>query len=119
MLPPVLLILPPVVGRWAMVIAVYAFPYARAKGLGGYFRDGLGLPQVITATGIVLVGIALAARQFVPVVMTMVIGSLTVVFVGRWAAGRLGCGLTGDVYGALCELTELLCLLGLSLWASG
>jgi cobalamin synthase len=36
------------------------------------------------------------------------------VLVGRWAAGRLGGGLTGDVYGALCELTELVCLIGLS-----
>ena len=36
--------------------------------------------------------------------------------VGRWAAARLGGGLTGDVYGALCELTEFCSLLWLLLF---
>ena len=30
---------------------------------------------------------------------------------GGWAARRLGGGLNGDVYGAICELSELICLL--------
>ncbi|NLF74585.1 MAG: adenosylcobinamide-GDP ribazoletransferase, partial [Chloroflexi bacterium] len=29
-----LLILPPIIGRWAMVLAVYYFPYARSSGTG-------------------------------------------------------------------------------------
>lgn len=51
--------------------------------------------------------------------IVFVVGGVTVFAVGRWAARRLGGGTTGDVYGALCELTELACLLGLSLWANG
>ncbi|MEO1288406.1 MAG: adenosylcobinamide-GDP ribazoletransferase [Chloroflexota bacterium] len=31
---------------------------------------------------------------------------------------RLGGGITGDVYGALCEICEVLCLLGGVLWVS-
>ena len=45
----------------------------------------------------------------------LLVGWLLVMSVGHWAARRLNGGLTGDVYGALCELTELVTLLGLSL----
>src|SRR6266568_889116 len=49
-LSPVLLILPPVLGRWAMVLAAAGFPGARPSGLAAYFRDGLGRAQIIAAT---------------------------------------------------------------------
>lgn len=115
---PLLLVLPPLVGRWAMVIAVYSFPYARSSGLGGYFRDGLGRPQVIVATASALLAAAVIVDEALPLLVIFGIAGMTVFIVGRWAAKRLGGGLTGDVYGALCELTELGCLLGLMLWAS-
>jgi adenosylcobinamide-GDP ribazoletransferase len=113
---PELLILPPLLGRWLMVIAAYAFPYARAKGgLGSYFREGLGIAQVVVATLTMVL-----ALVFQPLVMVLIAGSVaTLVFAGtRWAAARLGGGLTGDVYGALCEFSELLCLIGL-VWIGG
>ncbi len=118
-LSPLLLVLPPMVGRWGMVIAVYSFPYARASGLGGYFRNGLGRQQVILATAIALLAAAASAREVGPLLIAFMIGGVTVFAVGRWAAKRLGGGITGDVYGALCELIELGSLLGLSLWANG
>jgi adenosylcobinamide-GDP ribazoletransferase len=116
---PALLIAPPVAGRWAMVCAAYAYPYARRSGLGAYFRDGLGRGQVAVASAIALATIALTVRD--PLLILIVVGAaaLTAALFGRWAAQRLGGGLTGDVYGALCELTELLCLLGLSAWVNG
>jgi adenosylcobinamide-GDP ribazoletransferase len=118
-LSPLLLVLPPMVGRWGMVIAVYSFPYARASGLGVYFRDGLGRQQVIFATVIALTTAAAVAREVVPLLIAFTIGGVTVFAVGGWAVKRLGGGITGDVYGALCELIELGSLLGLSLWANG
>jgi adenosylcobinamide-GDP ribazoletransferase len=118
-LSPLLLVLPPMVGRWGMMIAVYSFPYARASGLGGYFRNGLGRQQVILATAIALLAAAASSREVGPLLIAFMIGGVTVFAVGRWAAKRLGGGITGDVYGALCELIELGSLLGLSLWANG
>jgi adenosylcobinamide-GDP ribazoletransferase len=118
-LPPHLLILPPIIGRWVMVCATYAYPYARQTGLGAYFRDGLGREQVVTATLIALIAVALIARDPLSVMIVVGVAVLAVTLIGGWAARRLGGGLTGDVYGALCELAELLCLLGLSVWASG
>lgn len=116
---PALLLLPPVLGRWGMVLAAYAFPYGRASGLGGYFKDGLGRVQVGIATGLMLVVVGLMAWLMTPWVIALVplVGGL-VWALGLWVMRRLGGGLTGDIYGALCELTELACLMGLSLWAS-
>jgi adenosylcobinamide-GDP ribazoletransferase len=117
---PVLFFLPPVIGRWAMVLAAWAFPYARAGGLGGYFRDGLGRAQVGAASALTLaITLTAAALTDGRVLVLPVIGLAVVAGAGRWAAARLNGGLTGDVYGALCELTELLCLIGMCEWADG
>ncbi|MBC7809719.1 MAG: adenosylcobinamide-GDP ribazoletransferase [Burkholderiales bacterium] len=113
---PLLLILPPIIGRWSMTLAAYAFPYARASGLGAYYRDGLGRAQVVTASLLTVAAVVLLAaitgdwRTFI----LLAIGPLVVVIFGRWSARRLGGGLTGDIYGAICELTELVCLLVLT-----
>ncbi len=108
---PLLLILPPVMGRWAMVLSAYFYPYARSAGIGAYFREGFGRAQLLVATVFVLV-IALPFGW--PSALIVLVAPLTVFVVGHWAAARLGGGLTGDVYGALCELTELVCLIMLS-----
>lgn len=117
-LPPLALITPPVAGRWAMVIAAYAFPSARPSGSGAYFRTGLGRTQVVIATLLALLicgALALADRR---ALIGLAAAPLVALGAGRWAAGRLGGGLTGDVYGTLCELTELVTLWGAILWAA-
>lgn len=106
--PIALLIIPPVLGRWAMVLAVYSFPYARTLGLGGFFRDGLGTLQVLMATGTAFVICA-----YCDTALLMITVFCFVWLFGKWASSRLGGGITGDVYGAICELTELLCLLAI------
>jgi adenosylcobinamide-GDP ribazoletransferase len=105
------LILPPVMGRWAMVLAASVFPYARGtSGVGGYYRQGLGRAQVMIA-GLVAVGTGLAYGW--PVALVIVVPLAVTGIIGRWASSRLGGGLTGDVYGAICEVTELAALLAL------
>jgi adenosylcobinamide-GDP ribazoletransferase len=120
--PPIWLIVPPVIGRWVMVLAVWGFPYARSSGMGGYFREGLGRPQVIAAsvfTAVALFGLGIIQRQMIPPLIGVWIGGSVLIGGGYWAKRRLGGGLTGDVYGAMCELSELLCVVGISLWANG
>jgi adenosylcobinamide-GDP ribazoletransferase len=104
---PVLLILPPVMGRWAMVLAVASFRYGRAAGLGSYFRAGFGRLQLVFAS---LCAVAIALAFGWPALLVIIVPPVTVTAAGSWATHRLGGGLTGDVYGALCELTELMCL---------
>ena len=109
-LAPELLILPPVLGRWAMVVAARHIPAVSGSGLGAQFRQGFGWPHVAiaTATGVLVAAYADA------LIMIPLILAFTLVF-GHWAARRLGGGINGDVYGAICELSELLCLLALSM----
>ena len=92
-----------VLARWAMVLALWRFPYARVAGAGAAFKRDLGWREVVVAaTGTVLVvltaGARAAAAGAVSVAATIVLG--------RSAESRLG-GLTGDVYGACGELTFL------------
>lgn len=113
---PVLLVAP-VFGRWVMTMAAWAFPYARASGMGGFFRDGLGRRQVAAAS-VVTVAVLAGASWWQPGLLVVgVLAAVTVLGLGHWAARRLGGGLTGDVYGALCEVTELFCLIGVGVWA--
>jgi len=108
-LPAALLILPPVLGRWVMVLAAWFFPYARQTGgIGGHFRQGLGGGQVVLASGVALGVVAWLS----PGALVALVGAAGLAL---WAARRLNGGLTGDVYGALCEVTELLTM-GALLW---
>jgi adenosylcobinamide-GDP ribazoletransferase len=103
------LCLAPVLGRWGMVVAVVAFPYARAEGLGRAMKDHAGWGQALLASAI-----AAAAAWFIGgqlgLIFLLLSGALMFV-TARFVLTRLP-GLTGDIYGALCELVEVLVLLG-------
>ena len=91
-----------------MALAVVIFPYARAEGLGRAMKDHAGWRQAVlaaaTAIGAsVLVADARSAAAFV-------LASAAAAAVAAFVLTRLP-GLTGDVYGAACELLETLTLL--------
>src|SRR5260221_3604282 len=115
-MPPAALLVPPIAGRWAMVLAVAAFPNVKATGLAASFRVGFGRAQwmIASLTAVFLI-IAFSFWLNILIIAVVAIVPLTVLIVGRWAAQRLGGGLTGDVYGAICELVELLCLIYLTI----
>ena len=100
------LLLAPVLGRWAMVLAMFAFPYAREQGLGRDIKDNLRLPHVVLASGITVAAALLDGwRGLAALVVTVTATLLLAVYLLR----RLP-GLTGDTYGALCEAAEALAL---------
>jgi adenosylcobinamide-GDP ribazoletransferase len=102
------LLLASVLGRWVLSIAIYAYPYAREKGLGRDMRDNVGWPQVALAT----VTTVLAAWLFTgwTGLLAFALAGIVLWLGANFILRRIP-GLTGDSYGALCELAELAVLL--------
>lgn len=101
------LLLAPVFGRWALSISIFVYPYARDKGLGRDMKDNVHWLQVIQATLITLLAAWLGAG-LTGLLAFLIAG--TVLWLGAGFILRHIPGLTGDSYGALCELVELITL---------
>ncbi len=93
-----------VFSRWAMVYAIARFPYARQEGLGLLYSMYTGKKELLLASACTFVIAAAVAGAA---------GLVILVLTWAWAY-CLGCrvsshlgGLTGDVYGAVAETTEL------------
>jgi adenosylcobinamide-GDP ribazoletransferase len=107
------LLLAPILARWAMTAAIVLFPYARDKGLGRAMKDHAGKTQLAVATGTALaiawIPSAWSARAWRGFAASALVALATWI-VARHTLKRLP-GLTGDVYGAICELAEALVLI--------
>ena len=101
------LLVAPAVARFGAVLLLVAFPYARDEGLGRAFRDH-GKARDVAVAALLMQGCAaiLGHRSVVPVVLSL----LLAIALGWVMRKKLG-GLTGDVYGAAIELSELAFLL--------
>ncbi len=103
------LFLAPVLGRWGMALAVVAFPYARAEGLGRAMKDHAG-PRALALATVVAFGTAWFAGGVRGLLAGALVAGLTWA-VARFTLARIP-GLTGDIYGAICELAEVAVLVG-------
>lgn len=106
MLLPIAIFVMPIIGRTAVVMAITLYPYARADGLGK------GLSQCEHKNTLYIAGI-IAILLLVPfgklVLLSSGVAIAFAILVAEYVNKRLG-GLTGDVYGAVVELTELVAL---------
>ena len=98
----------PCLSRFGMLLTMAAFPYAREQGMGTAFRADTGRWHIVLglvtaaaagglllgATGIFLLGAAIAAA----------------LALAWWISRMLG-GMTGDAYGAVNEIVEVAALL--------
>lgn len=109
----VTLVLMPVVGRWAMVYAIFAHPYARPSGLGKVFKQAASRRRLAIATLVALAVVIAFAR--LPGLAIMLGVWAIVVAMAAYLRVKFS-GLTGDTYGAINEVAEvsvliLVCLL--------
>jgi adenosylcobinamide-GDP ribazoletransferase len=93
----------PVAGRWAMLPAIYFFPSARPGGMGDLFKKGspssrLALGTLLAAAAAAPAGSRGAASLAAAAVLSAALSRLLTRLLG---------GLTGDSYGAVCELAEI------------
>ena len=97
------LLLFPMLSRWAMVVNLGAFPYVRRNGLGSPFHQGkAGIPTLFAAVTAILAAVWLGSFGGAGMLVGV---SVLAWLLGRGMAGMLG-GLTGDTYGATNELAE-------------
>jgi len=109
------LILMPTLGRWSMVYAIFAFPYAKPAGLGVSFKEQAGWQGFTLATFIALVA---AVGLFAIRGLGLMLVGLALMFtiwlvalaVALFLRGKFG-GLTGDSYGAINEVTQVFVLI--------
>jgi adenosylcobinamide-GDP ribazoletransferase len=103
-----ILLVMPMLSRWVFQIGVIGFPYARAQGLGKGIHDTSRWVPFLVSGGAVL-GISYFLAGFAGLLTF----GVCVIAVTLWAykiSALLG-GLTGDLYGAIIELSEVICLL--------
>jgi Cobalamin-5-phosphate synthase len=101
------LFLAPVLGRWAILFAMRLFPSARPGGMGDLFRKGCTNRCLFNGTAAAL--FLSAAAGGLTGILLLPLVPLFALFISRWLSSLLG-GLTGDSYGTVCELSELLSL---------
>jgi len=93
-------------GRWSGVLLIRLFPYARPEGLGRSFQEGARGREVLIATMTLAVALGMAGEGGWGAAL---LAATMALMLGGWAQARLG-GLTGDVYGAGIEISELVFL---------
>jgi adenosylcobinamide-GDP ribazoletransferase len=98
----------PMLGRWSMVFAVSFFPYARTSpGLGSLFVEYSKQYYVLLASiQVFIIAIPLLLWKAFPVFIVIVFAT----WLMSWRLSKRLEGLTGDTYGAICEVMEVLTL---------
>lgn len=94
-------------GRWASPLVIYAFPYAREDGLGIEMKRSVTVREVIIAT---LTAAVTSWLVFSWLGFAFMLGAALLAFLLGWYVMRLLPGLTGDIYGAVTTVVEMLIL---------
>ncbi len=103
-----ILITVPTISRLSMVLAVYLFPYARKEGFGKAYKLYLKRKHVLAAS---LWTVLLAAVLLFWQGLVLIIASLlSVLLIGKYITNEIE-GLTGDNYGAVNEIIEVVILI--------
>lgn len=103
-------LLAPMWGRWSDIYGIFFFPAAREGGMGRNFHEQVRQRDFVFATvsALLIGGVVLLPWG----ALVGLVALATAHLLARWMVGVLG-GLTGDTYGALSEVGEIVVLLAL------
>lgn len=96
-------------GRWFITLAGFQ-PLARPGGMGADFSSGLQRSALVWGG---LIPLALAIYLGIQGIIALLVTSLGIWFIWRFARARIG-GVTGDVFGMVVEIAEILTLVVLT-----
>jgi adenosylcobinamide-GDP ribazoletransferase len=106
-----ILLFTPVASRWAMVYAIFAFRYARPEGLGKAYKEATRWPQFTVATVIILAIAAALYPLFSVTVFLLIAGIWIIATALSFYFKYKFAGHTGDTYGAINEVSEVMALI--------
>ena len=106
-----MLLLFPCLSRWAVLLTMELYPYVRSNGIGTAFFGGeqrrVRWQLMIGFAFTMVISVALAGMVGI---VLLAAASAVAWGIAAWATRLLG-GVTGDIYGAVNELTEVVVLL--------
>lgn len=102
------LLLSPALGRWAMTYSIIFLPYARKEGMGGLFLK-YKTPSLFVGSTLLTLGLAYIISGIWGIIGAFVVFISCIIFANT-SLRHLG-GMTGDTYGALSEVCEIVALL--------
>jgi adenosylcobinamide-GDP ribazoletransferase len=106
-----MLIFMPVVSHWAMVYAIFVYPYARPTGLGTAYKNATRWPQFTVAT-VITFAVAIALYPLFSITgLILILGIFIITTAFAFYLKYKFAGLTGDTYGAINEVAEVMTLL--------
>ncbi|HVJ47832.1 adenosylcobinamide-GDP ribazoletransferase [Desulfitobacterium sp.] len=101
----------PTLSRWLFLFGILFYPYARKTGLGqGFHESSLNRPCFFIIEGLICLALAVYLLGWAGLV-GLLLAFLFLFYFTQKVSHLLG-GLTGDLYGASIELSELLFLIG-------
>lgn len=106
-LKPIALLLMCILSRYALVLSMFLFPYARQEGKAKVFMQGINFRILILATMITL-SFVVITWQLKGLIIFMLIALASFV-IGRFISKKIG-GITGDALGAINEFIEVIVL---------
>lgn len=108
------LIVMPVVSRWTMVYTLFAYPYARSQGAGNELKQATGWFAFLLAT-LTTLAITIVITEWATLSIIIPVWLFAVIAANYFK--RRFDGLTGDTYGAISEMSEVLILVVIVLLA--
>ncbi len=102
------LILIPMFSRWGISLAVGVFPYGRDQGLGRMIKDNLRQGDLWLAAGLVL-AVGWLLMGWTGIIIAGFVAA-SVWLIGVFILRKVP-GMTGDIYGAINEIIELIFLI--------
>jgi len=109
------LLVAPMLSRWSQTIMVFRGNYGREDGMAkafvGHLRTSGFVYASLLAVGFTAFVIIREDAQTLFLIISVIIGVLSLTLLGRWYLVRKLGGVTGDTIGAMSELNEVLVLL--------